>query len=168
MSIQTDRYPKQNEWVAAYVFPRVQQLIQHLTEDDAFQLYTADGTPMRAPILTSQQLPPALQFRWKFGTGRRMKADLPGTVEIRIDLAKGSNDAETYDKLYQNAQMFRDQGFTPDKLTTSKRKNHGLVYESWTKSDDDFADEAFLQEVADRYIELVEICHEVFNPSRSV
>lgn len=153
--VQPDRqgqpiYPVHIKRIVDRSFPEIHSLVQAEVAEAVF-----DDFEQRNPRLTSQH--PAHPDGAKYAI--RIRPFTDGDVMVSIDFF---ND-ELLAFVRDHSEFFTQQGFTANESRTTFR----IVYDKWSvESVEEVEDEGLIEEVADRYVELVEAGHEFFTRRR--
>lgn len=138
------------------IMDRALSKIRHLVSDhtSATPNYEIDT---RSPWLQSQAEghPDAIKYRFKIQLEQDQKTITPGDVEVRLDT---ESDVDLSGEPEANADRFEQKRFEYTGNST-----FGVFHDYWENVDaTDLDNERFLEEVAERYAELVTLGHEVF------
>lgn len=141
------------------IMDRTLSKIRHLVSDETptepdYEIDT------RSPWLQSQAEghPDAIRYQFKIQLEQDQKTITPGDVEIRLDIEDDSELPSNGDLLHSNADMFKQEGFE-----YTGNSSLGVVHDYWETVDtSDLDDEEFLEEVAERYAELIKLGHKLF------
>ncbi|WP_435349259.1 PD-(D/E)XK nuclease family protein [Haloarchaeobius sp. HRN-SO-5] len=155
---QQSSYPLYSE-INGRIMDRALPRIRHLVCDETASRpdYEIDT---RSPWLQSraEAHPDAIRYQFKIQLEQDQRTITPGDVEIRMDIEGDADLSGKAEALHSNAARFERDGFEYTGNST-----FGVVHDYWEDVDSSDLDDArFLEEVADRYAELVEIGHEVF------
>lgn len=118
----------------------------------------------RSPWLKSlhEDHPESILYRFKIQLEQDQHTITPGDVEIRMDI-EGDTDLSNEMEELQAEVNQTDR----EKFKFSGGSSLGVVHAYWRDVDrSDLQDEQFLEEVADKYAELIEIGHRVFTSPR--
>ncbi|WP_336134194.1 PD-(D/E)XK nuclease family protein [Natronomonas amylolytica] len=137
------------------IMDRALSKIRHLVSDktSATPNYEIDT---RSPWLQSQAEghPDAIRYQFKIQLEQDQRTITPGDVEVRLDI---ESDADLSGEVEAKAVRFEQEGFEYTGNST-----FGVVHDYWEGVDaSDLDDESFLDEVAERYAELVTLGHKV-------
>jgi len=141
------------------IMDRTLSKIRHLVSDET-SIEPDYEIDTRSPWLQSQAEahPDAIKYQFKIQLEQDQKTITPGDVEIRLDIEGGADLSGWGDALHSNATRFEQAGFEYTGNST-----YGVVHDYWENVDSsDLDDEYFLEEVVERYAELIKLGHEVF------
>jgi hypothetical protein len=143
-----------NRRIIEKAFPQIQDVVAAQVPHD----HVSD-LDKRAPWLRSQHgdHPEAVVYRWKIAPQQTQRQVTPGNVAVRLDIETGVDDDDSLTLLRENAERFEAEGFTFE----SGRSTFGIVHDHWEANPEQLDSDEFLDEVAGRYAELVELGHDV-------
>ena len=153
------RYPDLNREIIERAFLEVQHIVAAQSPYD----HVSD-LDKRAPWVRSQHSdhPEAVIYRWKIAPQQTQRQVTPGNVAVRLDIEAGRDDDQSLALIRENAEQFEAQGFTVEK----GRSTFGIVYDHWEADPAQLDSDEFLDEVAGRFAELVEMGHDVLTGGR--
>jgi len=143
-----------NRRIIEKAFPQIQDVVAAQAPHD----HVSD-LDKRAPWLRSQHSdhPEAVVYRWKIAPQQTQRQVTPGNVAVRLDIETGVDDDDSLSLLRDNSERFEAEGFTFE----SGRSTFALVHDHWEANPEQLDSDEFLDEVAGRYAELVELGHDV-------
>jgi len=137
------------------IMDRALSKTRHLVSDNTSSTPNCE-IDTRSPWLQSQAEghPSAIKYQFKTQLEQDQNTITPGDVEVRLDI---ESDADLSDEVEAKATRFEQEGFE-----YSGNSTFGVVQDYWENVDaSDLEDERFLEEVAERYAELIKLGHEV-------
>lgn len=148
------RFLDLNRRIIEKAFPRIQDVIAARIPHE-----NVSDLDKRAPWLHSQNAdhPEAVIYRWKIAPQQTSGKVTPGNVAVRLDIEAGVDAEESLRILRENAHRFQEQGFTFEE----GRSTFAIVHDHWEANPEQLDSDEFLDEVAGRYAELVELGHDV-------
>jgi len=152
-SHEPPRFEELNQQIIDRAFPEIQHIVAGQSPFDL-----VSDLDRRAPWLKSQHAdhPDAVIYSFKFAPQQMNRKVTPGNVAVRLDIEAGTNDEDSLAKLERNTARFEEQGFT-----ASGNSTYGIFYDYWEADPARLDSDEFLDEVAGRYAELVELGHDV-------
>ncbi|PSP87434.1 hypothetical protein BRC90_10795 [Halobacteriales archaeon QS_4_69_34] len=142
-------YENENRRIAEYASPEIQEITETNSLSEAFPT----GFDLRQPKLESQHPdhPTAVLY------SIRVKPEgEQGRIRISIDI---HNDEEALETIRGRMREFEKRDF----ISSGLDKNR-VIYDEWSiDGTESMKNNEILEEIADRYVELVELGHEVFS-----
>lgn len=141
-------YAEANARIADLAVERLQDTIHA----DSTEVVFPSGFEQREPGLVSKHPTHPEEVRYSI----RVKPDgEKGTIQVTLDVH--TDDLEILEMLEQNAERFEQRGFE-----TSGGSTHRVWYDEWSVSSvEELYHEGLLNQVVDRFVELVELGHAV-------
>jgi len=148
---QSPRYPEKNRQIIDRAFPKVDHIVAAQSPQEVFS-----DLEKRAPWLRSKHAdhPEAVIYRVRVAPVEGNNVT-PGNVAVRLDM--DGDDDHALSVLRENAKRFEAEGFTFEPT----RSAYGIAYDTWEVEPARLETDAFLDEVAERFAELVELGHDV-------
>lgn len=148
------RFPVLNRRIIERAFPRIRDVC-------AVEGPRADVSDLtkRAPWVRSRRAghPESVIYRWKIAPQQASRKVTPGNVAVRMDVETGVDAEEPLGILRDNEDRFRERDFDFER----GRSTFAIVHDHWEAEPAQFDSAEFLDEVADRFAELVELGHDV-------
>jgi hypothetical protein len=149
---QSPRYPEKNRQIIERTFPKIESIVAARSPQAVFSDFDK-----RAPELHSMHAdhPETVIYRLRVAPveGNNLT---PGNVHVRIDLQRGQTDEQALQLLRDNADRFDNQDFR-----FHDDRKLAIAYHCWDVEPARLDTDEFLEEIADRFAELVELGHNV-------
>lgn len=153
MAEDSPRYPEENREIIERVFPQISELVHATDPDEVFR-----GVQERSTSLDSNHPshPDTVAYGFKLAPQEGVNI-VEGNVQVKIDVE--AHDPATVDELKRNVPRFHEAGFNVE--LEGKRDTWAIVWDSWTVHPERFNDDEALRRLADRFVALVEVGHEI-------
>jgi len=144
-------HKEENKEILERAYPQIQSLVGGSTVRELIKSFD-----MRDVMLTSQN--PSHPDSMKYVL--RLKPLLSNRVRVAVDVHQ---DEDAIEAIRDNASLFEDRGFEVER----KRSRYNVVRYTWDiNSLEPLSRDKMLDEIADKYSELVEAGHEIFECSK--